>query len=125
MIITGRIFDIVHLNEKTAQIVLRKKLGDKIVPVAVEVFGYWRDKAIDLMKLKPKDKIRGNLYLKSRLYNGKYYTDVFFKEVYLVEEHLDAIKNASGNLFKTTEGGRVDTDTGEFIEEEKSTNEQE
>ena len=63
MMITGKIFDIHILNDKSAQIILRKKLGDKVVPVAIEVFGYWKDKALNELKLKPKDKIRANFYL--------------------------------------------------------------
>jgi hypothetical protein len=86
MVLVGRIFDIVSINEKVAQIVLKKKIGDKIVPVAVSVFGFWKDKALNELKLKPKDKIKGNLYLKSKLYNGRYYTDVYFKDVLVVEE---------------------------------------
>ena len=87
MVITGRIFDIVVLNEKVAQIVLKKKMADKIVPVAICVFGYWKDKAIKEMKLKPKDKIKANVYMVSRKSKtgDMYYTDVFFREIFLVE----------------------------------------
>ena len=42
MVITGRIFDIVIINEKVAQIVLKKKMNEKIVPVAISVFGYFK-----------------------------------------------------------------------------------
>jgi hypothetical protein len=91
MVIVGRIFDIKIINDKYAQVVLKKKMSDKIVPVAIGVFGYWKDKIIKEMKLKPKDKIKGNIYLKSNLWtdkNGvqKYLTDIYFKEVYLIEE---------------------------------------
>ena len=51
MVYTGRIFDIVHINEKVTQIVLRKKDKDKIVPVAITVMGYWKDKAFNELKL--------------------------------------------------------------------------
>lgn len=104
MIITGRIFDIVILNDKIAQIVLRKKDREKILPVSISVMGYWKDKALNELKLKPKDKIRGNLYLKSRLYNGRYYTDAFFREIILVEKAPQKL----GGLF-------VDTETGEIL----------
>jgi len=112
MVIVGRIFDIVVLNDKVAQIVLRKKVSDKVVPVAITVFGYWKDRIINEMKLKPKDKIKGNVYMKSKLYNGKYYTDVYFKEVYLIEEGPKAM---GSGLFQTDQG-LVDEETGEIID---------
>jgi hypothetical protein len=115
MVYTGRIYDIVHINEKVAQIVLKKKDKDKIVPVAVTVLGYWKDKAIKEMKLKPKDKIRGNLYLKSNLHNGRYYTDVFFREIYLVEPAPTKMGSNDKNLFESEDGLVVDTETGELI----------
>lgn len=117
MVITGRIFDIVVLNEKVAQIVLKKKMADKIVPVAICVFGYWKDKAIKEMKLKPKDKIKANVYMKSKIYNGKYYTDVYFKDILLVEDAVEFTKRGSG-LFQTDEG-LVDTETGELIDNQE------
>jgi len=113
MVYTGRIYDIIHVNDKVAQIVLRKKDKDKIVPVAISVMGYWRDKALNEMKLKPKDKIRGKLYLKSNLWKGKYYTDAFFREIHLVEPAPIEMKN----LFQSDEG-LVDTETGELLNEE-------
>ncbi len=118
MVITGRIFDIVIINEKVAQIVLKKKMNEKIVPVAISVFGYWKDKALNETKLKPKDKIKANVYMKSNIYKGKYYTDVYFKDVILVEA-APKIMNGS-SLFKTDEG-IVDIETGELMEEENNT----
>jgi hypothetical protein len=121
MVITGRIFDIKVINEKYAQVVLKKKMSDKIVPVAIGVFGYWKDKIIKEMKLKPKDKIKGNLYMKSKLWtdkNGvdKYLTDVYFKEVYLIEEG----PRQMGNLFHQAEEEdddiKFDVETGEIFE---------
>lgn len=114
MVITGRIFDIIIINEKVAQIVLKKKMNEKIVPVAISVFGYWKDRALNEMKLKPKDKIKANVYMKSNIYKGKYYTDVYFKEVILVEPAPKILNGSS--LFKTDEG-YVDTETGELMEE--------
>jgi len=86
MQITGRIFDIITINDKVAQIVIRKKDKDKVVPVAITIMGYWKDKALNELKIRQKDKIKGNVYLKSRIYNEKYYTDVFFREIHIVEK---------------------------------------
>jgi hypothetical protein len=103
-VISGRIFDIIFPNEKVAQIVINKKDNKgKVIPITISVVGFWKDKA---MNLKQKDKIRGNLYLKSNLYNGKYYTDVQFKEIDLLEPA--PIRMSNTTLF-------VDKETGEIL----------
>jgi len=103
-VITGRIFEIIVLSEKVAQIVINKKDSKgKVIPIAISVVGFWKDKA---MNLKQKDKIRGNLYFKSNLYNGKYYTDVQFKEI-------DVLEQAPINMSQRTL--LVDVETGEII----------
>jgi hypothetical protein len=103
-VITGRIFEIIVISEKVAQIVINKKDSKgKVIPIAISVVGFWKDKA---MNLKQKDKIRGNLYFKSNLYNGKYYTDVQFKEI-------DVLEQAPINMSQRTL--LVDVETGEII----------
>ena len=103
-VISGRIFEIIILNEKVAQIVINKKDSKgKVIPITISVVGFWKDK---IKNLRQKDKIRGNLYMKSNLYNGKYYTDVQFKEIDLIEPA--PIKMSSTTLF-------VDKETGEIL----------
>ena len=113
MVLTGRIYEIVSVTDNVYQIVLRKKLKDKIVPVAISVIGYWKDRMLQ-MGLKPKDKIRGNIFLKSRVWNEKYYTDVFFREINLVEKA--PIKMSERNLFESQEEETVHDD--EFIDDD-------
>jgi len=105
-VISGRIFEIIVVNEKVAQIIINKKVNGKSIPLAISVIGYWKDKVIKDMKLKQKDKIRGTVYMKSNLYNGKYYTDVQFKEIDLIE--LAPIRMGTNTLF-------VDKETGEVL----------
>jgi hypothetical protein len=103
-VLSGRIFEIIIVNEKVAQIVINKKdKNGKVIPITVSVVGFWKDK---IANLKQKDKIRGNLYLKSNLYNGKYYTDVQFKEIDLLEPA--PVKMGTTTLF-------VDRETGEIL----------
>lgn len=110
--ITGRIFDIVIVKDNIAQIVLRKKCMDKIVPLAITVYGFWKDKALNELKLQAKDMIRGNLYMRSKMYNGKYYTDLFFREIVIVERA--PIK--MNELFsQDDEIPDVDLETGEIL----------
>lgn len=118
MVLVGRIFDIVIINDKVAQIVLRKKLNDKVVPVAISIFGYYKDKALKELKIKAKDKIKGNIYMKSKLYNGKYYTDIYFKDIFMVEKSIPS----NNTLFDTDRKNdiedlvMVDKNTGEIFE---------
>ena len=103
-VISGRIFEIIVVNEKVAQIVINKKDNKgKVIPITISVVGFWKDK---ILNLKQKDKIRGNLYMKSNLYNGKYYTDVQFKEIDLIEPA--PVKMGTTTLF-------VDKETGEIL----------
>jgi hypothetical protein len=113
MVIVGRIWEIKVVNDKVAHIVLRKKMNDKIVPVAISVFGYWKDKIFE-MKLKPKDKIKANIYMKSKEWNDKWYTDVYFREVYLIEKAPMAMNER--NLFEMNDT-IIDDDTGFTIGE--------
>lgn len=86
MDITGKIFDIVIINEKVAQVVIKKRVRNKTVPIAFNVFGYWKDLVVNELKLKKNDKIFANFYLESKLYKGKYYTDVSMRNIELVPE---------------------------------------
>lgn len=125
MVIVGRIYEIVSVSDMVSQIILRKKVRDKIVPVAISVIGYWKDKMIS-MNLKPKDKIRANFYMKSRMWNGKWYTDVYFREIDLIEKapikiggnrslfelneediHDDGFIDGDGNLIDTSSGEKM------------------
>ena len=106
-------------QDPAGQTVGNEEPPKQIVPVAVTVMGYWKDKALKDMKLKPKDKIRGNIYLKSNLFKGRYYTDVIFREIFLVEP---APVKMSG-LFVETDEGLVDSETGELMEIENNPNE--
>lgn len=85
MIYTGKIYDIIIVNEKVAKILLKKKVKDKIIPIAIDIFGYWKDKALKEMQIKVKDKIRGKLNLRSNFVNNKWYTDVYFEQIFLVQ----------------------------------------
>lgn len=100
----GTIFDIKVLSEGSAQIVLKHKDRGKIVPVAYFVFGYWKDKAIKELQLKQKDKIRANVYMKSNFYNGKWHTDVFFREIIVLqkarEKQTTFIDKETGEIFQ-------------------------
>lgn len=107
--ITGKVFDIHEISDKEAQIVIRKKNGDKIVPVAINVFGFFYEK-IKSQGLRQGDKIRGRVFLKSKFWDKgkKYFTDVYFKEIQILEK---------SNLIQySTKIKRIDTETGEIFE---------
>ena len=92
MEITGRILTINVISEKVAQVVIKKQVDGKVVPIAINLFGFWKDRMQEL-HLNKGDKISGRLYIKSNLWKGKYYTDVYFKAI-------EKIENKPKNQFK-------------------------
>ena len=78
--IVAKILVINRISEKSAQIVVEKQIKGKKTPIAINVFGFWKDK-MESLKLLPKEKIEGRVYAKSNLYNGKWYTDLYFKGI--------------------------------------------
>ncbi len=114
MDITGRIFDIHIINDKVVQLVLKKRVQGKTTPIAFTLLGYWADVALNTLKLKKNDKITGVVVLKSKLYNGKYYTDVYMKNIELLPEKEKEKKNDS-QLELIEEIHIVDESTGEIL----------
>ena len=105
-----------------------KQVKGKKTPIAVEVYGFWKTK-FDELKLQKNDKIVGTLYIKSNLYKGKWYNDLYFNEVkrfvkkpkydpYTNTYEKPSIKNSENELFNNEEilggGYCVDEETGEI-----------
>ena len=115
--LTGRILTINEISPKSAQIVIKKTIKGKLSPIAVDIFGFWKEK-MDKMKLKKNDKISGRLYIKSRLWKNKWYNDLYFNEITLIEDKKK--KPEENDLFTTDEGGIgnkfiIDEETGEIL----------
>jgi len=84
-LLTGRIYTINVISEKSIQIVLKKQSKGKQVLISVNVFGKWKYKA-DNLKLKKNDKITATLYINANLFKGKFYNDLYFEEIELYSE---------------------------------------
>ena len=54
--IVAKILVINRISEKSAQIVVEKQIKGKKTPIAINVFGFWKDK-MESLKLLPKEKI--------------------------------------------------------------------
>ena len=78
--IVAKIVVINKISEKSAQIVVEKQIKGKKTPIAINVFGFWKEK-MESLQLQPKEKIEGRVYVKSNLWNGKWYTDLYFKGI--------------------------------------------
>lgn len=126
--LTGRILTINVLSDKSCQVVIQKQIKGKKTPIAVEVYGYWKTK-FDELKLQKNDKIVGTLYMRSNLYKGKWYNDLYFNEVkrfvkkpkynpFTNTYETPTIKNKENELFEDEEilggGYCIDEETGEI-----------
>jgi len=124
--ITGRILTIVKVSEKFSKIVLKKTFRGKQVPIAIGVWGDCKAK-MDELRLNKNDKIQGKVFPKSNLYNGKWYTDLYFLEIkrYVQKPKWNGLvdtaqkpKNKPEELFDDLSNGIgyiVDEETGEIL----------
>jgi len=104
---TGLIYDISSTDRGT-YIIMKKKNRDKFVLVAIKIFGFWKDKALNEMKLKPKDRITGKVYAESEQYKGNWYTNLYFNQILL-------IRPAPVKMGKHNEPKLCDENTGVLI----------
>jgi hypothetical protein len=103
-ILQGRILTINIISEKSAQIVLQKQVNRKKTPIAINIWGVSKFK-MDALKLQPKEKIEGRVYLKSNLYKGKWYTDLYFLDVFRSVDKPKYDKPKEQNMFEDEEFG--------------------
>lgn len=115
--ITGRVFDIEQINEKVCKVIIQKQSRGEKVPMAFACLGKQRDVVIEKLKLKKKDKITANIDIKSRLYNGKWFTDVTMYNIELIPDKPKEKPEAQEELDFFTEGN-VDFETGEIKEDD-------
>lgn len=102
--LVAKILTINVISEKSAQIVVEKQIKGKKTPIAINVFGFWKEK-LDSLNLQPKEKIEGRVYAKSNLYKGKWYTDLYFKGIdrYVPKPKFKK-EQANLNLFEEEKG---------------------
>lgn len=86
MEIKGKVFQVLEVSSYVAQVILKKRVHGKTQPIAFVALGHWRDVVVRDLKLKKDDYILANFYLKSRLYNGKWYTEAEIRNIQRVEK---------------------------------------
>lgn len=115
--IKGKIFLINKVSEKSAQIILRKKIRKKDVLIVISIFGFWKNKFED-KGIQKNDTISGVVYSDAKLYNGKWYNNLFFNEVTKIEKKAKNTKMDIQDLFSSGGIGNsyiVDEETGEIL----------
>lgn len=98
MIKTGRIYDILEINDKVIQVIIRQRDRGKLELAAFSFYGFWKDKALE-QGIRQKDKVKIQFRVRSNLYNGKYYTDAVAREIYIVEKAPYKFDASTGELF--------------------------
>ncbi len=114
--ITGRVFQIQEINEKVCKVVLQKQSRGEKVPMAFSALGKQRDAVINQLKLKPKDKIRFEFDIKSRLWNNKWFTDLNIFHIELIPDKPKDKPEAQEELDFESDGNCIiDDETGEVL----------
>jgi len=101
-VLTGRIFEILHINDICTQIVVRKKDRGKTELWSITLYGWWKDKAME-QDLRQKDKIKVSYRVRSKEFDGKYgrkyYDECVGRQVYVVEKAPYRLDKSTGELF--------------------------
>jgi len=116
--ISGRVFLIQEINDKVCKVVLQKQVRGEKIPMAFSAVGKQRDVVIKELKLKPKDKIRFDFDVKSRLWNDKWYSDLNIFHIELLPDKPKEKPEAQEELDFFAEGS-FDAETGEVFEKDK------
>jgi len=115
--IKGKIFLINKVSDKSAQIVLCKNIRGKNVLIIISIFGIWKKK-FEEKGIKKNDTISGTVYSDAKLYNGKWYNDLYFNEVIKKQPRNRNRKMDVQDLFSDGGIGNnyiVDEETGEIL----------
>lgn len=113
--IIGRVYDIVKVNDIVSLVIIRQRHYDKMNFVALTCIGRWK-RNIEELNLKAKDKFKGNIRYRSNEVKGRWFTDILMEECIRVDEpKKNNVKVVSNNLFKETEDGTIDLETGELF----------
>lgn len=99
----GTIFEIIEIDKDTIQVILNKRDYGRPYLTAVTYFGFWKNKALE-QGLRPKDKIKTNVLIKSKPYVGKsginrYYDQQMGKQIYIQKKAPYKVDFETGELF--------------------------
>lgn len=94
----GTIYDIIEIDNDTIKVLLNKRDFGKPYLSAVTYWGYWKKKALE-QGIGIKDKIKTNVVIKSREYNGKYYDQQQGRQIYIVSKAKYKVDKSTGELF--------------------------
>ena len=115
--IKGKIFLINKISEKSLQIILLKKIRKKDSLFVISIFGFWKTK-FEEKGIQKNDTISGTVYSDAKLYNGKWYNNLFFNEVIKIDKKNKNKKMDVQDLFSSGGIGNtyiVDEETGEIL----------
>jgi hypothetical protein len=96
---SGTIYEIVEVDKDTIKIILNKRSFGKPYLSAVTYWGFWKNKALE-QGIRPKDKIKTNVNVKSKEYNGKWYDSQVGRELYIVSKAPYKFDAKTGELFE-------------------------
>ena len=115
--LTGRIYTIHLISEKSAQIVVKRMQRKKQTLFVVNVFGKWKFR-MDKMNLKKGDKICGIVYTEGSFYKTKWYNDIYFEDFEKIEDKRKPKENDIQMQFGDGGIGNkfiIDEETGEIL----------
>lgn len=100
MVAKGKVIDIIDVSDKVTQVIVQSKKGENYFPIC---FTAYQDVLILIkqIRLEKRDVVKITYFLKSKKYEGKYYTSAIIEKINIIT--------------KKPEQFMVDMETGEII----------
>lgn len=85
MVIRGKIFDIINVNDKVTQVVIMVKKDEKYHPICLCAYGDVKS-LICQIKLLKNDFVKITYFVRSKKFEDKYYTTAVIEKIVIIEK---------------------------------------
>ena len=85
MVVNAVIYDVINVNDKVTQVIVKSKHNNIFINVCYIAFGDVMRK-IKTDNIEKSDRVRIKYYLKSKKWNDKYSTDAIIQEISIKEK---------------------------------------
>jgi hypothetical protein len=85
MVFTGRVLNVIEINEKITQVIVQHKKGEVFFPICFTAFGKARQN-VNKLVVEKKDIVKINYHIKSKKSDERYFTTVVVDDIKITKK---------------------------------------